>query len=496
MSSEPITAYAPTGVLSNVPVASNLVQSSFVIWGSQLLFFGVGWVFVVEKLFRDYEVKTGLVRAVFAATFAASCTLFEMVIFEIGDVLDASSRRLHWTITLYLMLFNVIVLLPFYQFFVWFAERDNAWIRRHRWSLASVCWTLYMYFFWKIGDQFPIKTAQHSGQRGFFGIESGLGRVGVIGVTIMAILSGFGAVNSPYTTLFFFLREVTDADVAAAEKRFIHSMDMLLSKRKKLLLARLRLKGAEDPTGRAGGFVRSMFAKVTSGFSTGGESINHMTHEIQALETVMRQLFLDLDDLNLERERIKYSQTLKGHYFNALGYIFSIYCVWKVVTSTINIIFNRVGGTDPVTHGLNVLIHRFGIEMDVTFWAPQLSFVFVGVMVVCSIRGLLIQFMKFFRAFSSSLSPNNIVLFLAHVMGMYFLSTVLMMRMSVPPQYRTIITDVLGRIEFDFYHRWFDVIFLISALASGGFIMILTQLQKQRDLENLATGLLGSTKSY
>lgn len=66
-----------------------LIQATLVVWGSQLLFFGVGWVFVMEKLFRDYEVRTPLVRVVFAATFAACCTLFEMIIFEIGDVLDA-----------------------------------------------------------------------------------------------------------------------------------------------------------------------------------------------------------------------------------------------------------------------------------------------------------------------------------------------------------------------------------------------------------------------
>ena len=32
--------------------------------------------------------------------------------------------------------------------------------------------------------------------------------------------------------------------------------------------------------------------------------------------------------------------------------------------------------------------------------------------------------------------------------------------------FRAIITEVLGELEFSFYHRWFDVIFLVSQLQS------------------------------
>ena len=41
---------------------------------------------------------------------------------------------------------------------------------------------------------------------GIFSIEQCIGRVGIIGVTLMAILSGFGAVNYPYTSMFVFIR--------------------------------------------------------------------------------------------------------------------------------------------------------------------------------------------------------------------------------------------------------------------------------------------------
>lgn len=85
---------------------------------------------------------------------------------------------------------------------------------------------------------------------------------------------------------------------------------------------------------------------------------------------------------------------------------------------------------------------------------------------------------KFFVSISNVRSSNIIVLGFAQIMGMYFVSSVLLMRMNVPPEYRKILTRILGDLQFNFYHRWFDVIFLISAVTS---IAVFSLIRKSGD---------------
>ena len=202
------------------------------------------------------------------------------------------------------------------------------------------------------------------------------------------------------------------------------------------------------------------------------ENLAPVKLEVKHLEELSRQLFLETVDLHEARNRIEYSKTFKGKYFNFLGYFFSCYCIWKIFISTVNIIFDRVGKKDPVTRGIEIAIGYFNLDFDINFWSQQISFILIGIIIVTSIRGFLITLTKFFYAIASSKSSNVIVLCLAQIMGMYFVSCVLLMRMNMPAQYRLIITEVLGDLQFNFYHRWFDVIFLVSALSSIGFLYV------------------------
>jgi hypothetical protein len=68
--------------------------------------------------------------------------------------------------------------------------------------MTFVVWLFMFFLFWKIGDPFPITSPNH----GILSIEQCISRVGVIGVTVMAFLSGFGAVNCPYTYMSYFVK--------------------------------------------------------------------------------------------------------------------------------------------------------------------------------------------------------------------------------------------------------------------------------------------------
>lgn len=69
-------------------------------------------------------------------------------------------------------------------------------------KLTVIAWLIFMIIFWKIGDPFPISSPK----QGILSIEQLVSRIGVIGVTVMAVLSGFGAVNYPYSSMSYFIR--------------------------------------------------------------------------------------------------------------------------------------------------------------------------------------------------------------------------------------------------------------------------------------------------
>ncbi|KAF9352219.1 Golgi pH regulator B [Mortierella sp. AD094] len=451
-----------------------LVFEALLLLGSQALFFSFAWAFLIQGLVRDYASNSSdqefllsafptntyrrkqkwwqggmLVQVVFALTLAWSCQLFELIILEILGFFGQESRRFFWGLTLNSMLILVIAVVPYYQCVL--IVRNTGISRQKALPIAGIIWLIYLYLFAKVGNGFP---TQGRIAPGVLSVEWGMSRVGIIGVTISAILSGFGAVNGPYSNLFFFLRQVTNADVKLAEKKCMQTFEMIAEKKKKIVIQETRLKTLDPNASKVGGFVRKIFGN-SSNKPELEIDLNSLKQEVAALEGISRQLFVDIDDLYAEMSRLEYAKTWQGKYSNLMGYIFSVYCIYKLAMALINTLFNRTGSSDPITALISKVVSYTNMTIDVRFWSQQLSFFFVGLMIVLSIRGLLQELSKFFRAFSRHISSSNIILFLAHIMGLYFLSSILTMRQNLPLEYRSIISDSLGSLEFEFYHRWY-----------------------------------------
>lgn len=188
-------------------------------------------------------MKNVTVQLIFSITFALSLTLFELIIFEIIGFLTPSSRFFHWRVSLIAILVLTIAVIPYY-----IAHSLISNIRfvsaKYSTPITIILWIAYLYFFWRIGDPFPLISAN----RGIFTLEQGVSRIGVVGVTVMAILSGFGAVNFPYSNMNYFIHPITQNDVIGTERKLMQTIDMILAKKKRIALAKKNRQNQPNTT--------------------------------------------------------------------------------------------------------------------------------------------------------------------------------------------------------------------------------------------------------
>eukprot|EP00753_Platysulcus_tardus_P008818 PLAT1655.2.p1 GENE.PLAT1655.2~~PLAT1655.2.p1 ORF type:complete len:514 (+),score=234.34 PLAT1655.2:111-1544(+) len=446
---------------------------------SWIVLFGFAYVFFARWLFQDYEVRYTSVQVLFSMTFTLSLSLLELVIFEILSVLHPTTRQAYWRLALYLTAANLLLVLPWNLIYMLFAEQGLSRARAR--LLASVLLPPYVYLQWQLAGSFPITAVPFS----LLSIEHMIGRLGVLGVTAMAILSGFGSVNFPYQRSAIFRRSYAEEDVRALEQRLLQATEMVLAKKRRLLAARQRLRSAQAASRARGGGNGGLLRLVQRLLGLPGgrvaleEEVEEQRMDVQASEEFVQQLFLEIDEMRTSQEKDRQSRTLRGRMLSSMAYFGIAYCLYKVAKAAFNIVLSRNPNNDPVTRSMGILLMFYNIDIDFTFWSQMFSFLLVGMLVANQTRGFLLVCLRLFNAMSGTVSSNTVVLLLAQVMGMYFVSSLLLMRMNMPMPYREQVSSVLGDISFNFFHRWFDVTFLVSACST---MAVFFWLSKTRDM--------------
>eukprot|EP01105_Mastigella_eilhardi_P015775 TRINITY_DN360_c0_g1_i1.p1 TRINITY_DN360_c0_g1~~TRINITY_DN360_c0_g1_i1.p1 ORF type:complete len:460 (-),score=102.77 TRINITY_DN360_c0_g1_i1:2152-3531(-) len=390
------------------------------------------------------------VKALFVFSLWLASCLFQLLMLEVLDAGDRQYRRLAWQCCIYGMEALLLVVLPYAQIYLRvsnskrFAPRVAVLVS----AAACGCWLLCV---WKL---LSLPT--------IFGEGSSVpNNLCIIGVIVVALLSGYGAVNGPFNYITYSLRKVMDSDLIEARHKLLCEMDHATSQqdsqsRSAECDGRLRRPGSEP-------FRASEVDDAFRGYA------DELANDLTAL-----------DDF---QARVAFSKTVRGRLFNLLGYYFAAYCSYKVVMATVTVCTRRRRFVDPATRVLDLALRVCHVSafVDTTLLVQYLSLALIGAMIFTSIKGFFSNLLKVAHSSqrSSPVWNSHFLLLVGHVTGMYFLSSVVLMRTSLPEQYRTIISEVVD-IKFGFVHDLFDVVFVLCALTTFAVLVCLRRLSRAK----------------
>ncbi|KAF4701852.1 Golgi pH regulator B [Perkinsus olseni] len=325
-------------------------------------------------------------------------------------------------------------------------------------------------------------TMKQSSGLGVDGSGFLLSTTGSIGVVLVAIVSGYGAVKFPYSNISRLMNPVTRMQLREQQKRLLHTLQLIGERKRTVLLERHnRASGLSAAPGRAKGYVSSVLGWILGGASE-GSSEKDMLYEIEALESMCSEMYISLENLTEERQRVLYSTTRIGRIKNLWGWIMSLVCCYKIITSSRNFIKGNVTDRSLIERVLRAAITYTPLEIDVQYWLRLLTVLFIGYLAISNTRNCISQLLSIFRLLqphagmeSSQKTNAAIAITMAQMMLLYFCTCTLMMRGALPLNSRARI-ELEGffgdKVDFASMQLRFDCTFAIAACVSAALLAL------------------------
>ncbi|ODV88816.1 hypothetical protein CANCADRAFT_32281 [Tortispora caseinolytica NRRL Y-17796] len=328
--------------------------------------------------------------------------------------------------------------------------------------------------------------------------NSCLEQIGLFGITMMAILSGFGSVSAIYAVFFDparksrklresdtqqFVVSLKSADEMLAEKYLqLNALLGLGGTGTNMSLSEAELKSylrnhSDNDTKKEN---RGIFSSVMSGLGRGGKAhkISSLRQEIQGLELVRKSVDQDLRTCNKRIQQQRYERTTVGWISKQMYGVFSLYCIYRLLsvivgrrslTGKLTGVEDRRGSNDLVTSILAIWLKYWDPELDIESWQGICGFLVSGVIFLCSLSSA-VTTAKLFRKLTnvSEVSTSLFYLISAELFGSYMIATSMMLRSNLPENISSAVTKALG-VPFDtvFADRWFDLIYTLASVFTG-----------------------------
>ncbi|OCT51129.1 G protein-coupled receptor [Cladophialophora carrionii] len=436
----------------------------------------------------------------FASTIALSAVLTELLLCEISNSFNPTARSIALQITVVSLLGLLVVAIPLLGISSVVAKSGYKFRGEKKRSRAHLAWVLelagyaaFLFGFWAIGALLPDAptltiTESITRQSGLF--QACLDRLGITGVSLMALLSGFASVSAIWQSFGPKARIVADTDITRKQAGLDATMDMLLEKKE-----RLRMMESMSPATQSHHSPIQSFWSRTVGAvrkNTYDQQKDVLEMEASGLETMASSLETSLSILRARRVNQLKATTPTGRLSLAFSHIFACYCVYRICTTTINIIRRTLlsssastlspststtttttttSDTDPVTYTIALFARHVYPSLDQASWAQQISFLLSGAMLLASFTAVTQTFHLFARFMPSVLhaTKTNFALLISQISGMYVISSALMLRGMMPKEVGSVINTALGAglLEPAWVQRWFDGFFMLAVVATA-----------------------------